>query len=656
MADPRPDEDDLRPSPAEPGTSADESEEPPTVSAAPIDVPTTRKPDIAGYTLYEVLGHGATSVVYRAEKHGQPCAVKVLKTPLIEASVVERFRREAQTLSQLEHPHLVKVFDHGVSDRHYYIALELLQGSSIFEALQTIELEGGDATQFGGRLRWALGRCEEVASALAYLHSKNIVHRDIKPQNILIDTEGRARLVDLGLAHDDDQQSLTLEGELIGTVAYMSPEQAMAGRVDVDHTTDIYSLGVTLYTCVTGTRPFQSERNQDTLRAVLLHDPPPLRKVDPALPRDLERVVSTCMEKDSRYRYQNAQNLADDLRRVRNLQPVSIRGPSLVRRVRRWVNRHRAALAVLLIAVIATAIVGWNLRQSYLAQFESWVEVEVITLGDIDPTTVSARFPREQRVMGWDDAPERLPKTPGGFLAPPGNQIEARYASAGKRYQIPVVITPYDGPTPCILAPDDDPHAEWIEIPGNPGFAVRKQPATVGDLHRAWERLGPALGGRVFASRSQVFMGFGVGAEMDRPKPTHDTRVDRLSGLEALSLAAALGYRVISEREWLSLLEALNTGRLDADDARHLQSIVAENPQDLTRTLHVGKRRASDTFGVTDRAEANYPPEGIRVSSFLAGKKNDSTGLLRSGWQDRALTQETSGTLTILFVRRDPID
>ena len=156
-----------------------------------------------------------------------------------------------------------------------------------------------------------LARCfADVADGLQHAHSKGVVHRDIKPSNLILDAEGRLRILDFGLAHLEGQESLTVSGDIVGTPQYMSPEQAKRHKIPVDHRTDIYSLGATMYEAVTGRPPFKGRDHNDTLSQIAGRDPLELRKLNPRIPKNLETIVLKCLRKVPKDRYETAEALA----------------------------------------------------------------------------------------------------------------------------------------------------------------------------------------------------------------------------------------------------------------------------------------------------------------------------------------------------------
>jgi eukaryotic-like serine/threonine-protein kinase len=354
-------------------------------SEAPALEPVTE--DWGEFHIVREIGRGGMGIVYEAEQQSlnRHVALKVLPfAAAFDARQLQRFRNEAQAAAQLHHANIVPVFAVG-SDRgvHYY-AMQLIDGQSLAAVIAGLraqqgrrpatpaderpaELSGsGPANAVGllvqGRRYFEaaarLGR--SAAQALEHAHQVGIIHRDIKPANLLLDGRGTLWVTDFGLAQFQNDRGLTLTGELIGTLRYMSPEQALARRGLVDHRTDVYSLGATLYELLTLEPAFDGQDRQQLLRQIAVTEPRPPRAVNPALPRELETVILKAIAKDPNERYASAQDLADDLDRFLKDKPVRARRPALLLRATRWARRHRAAMGVafglLLVAVIGLLV------------------------------------------------------------------------------------------------------------------------------------------------------------------------------------------------------------------------------------------------------------------------------------------------------------
>jgi serine/threonine protein kinase/Tfp pilus assembly protein PilF len=206
--------------------------------------------------------------------------------------------------------------------------------------------------------RTAASLAIQAAEALEHAHQLGVIHRDIKPANMLVDVRGNLWITDFGLAHCQSQAGLTMTGDLVGTLRYMSPEQALAKRVTIDHRTDIYSLGATLYELLTLEPAFHGSDRQELLRQIAFEEPPPLRRLNLAMPRELETIVLKALEKNPAERYAAAQDMADDLRRYLEDKPIRARRPTLLFRARKWTRRHRGGVAATVVSTMLALAVG----------------------------------------------------------------------------------------------------------------------------------------------------------------------------------------------------------------------------------------------------------------------------------------------------------
>jgi serine/threonine protein kinase/Tfp pilus assembly protein PilF len=331
---------------------------------------------IGDYHILREIGRGGMGVVYEAEQIslGRRVALKVLpRHALLDAAGLERFRREARAAARLHHTNIVPVFGTGEEGGTHYIAMQLIPGAGLDAVicdLRRLRSESDPASPSSSHLAalssaqggsfWAsvarLGA--QVAEALAYAHGQGLVHRDVKPSNLLLDPHGTVWVTDFGLAKGGEHEDLTQSGELVGTLRYAPPERF---RGQWDARGDVYGLGLTLYELLT-LRPAYSELDRAALLHQVLHvEPARPRRLVPSLPRDLETVVLKAIARDPARRYQSAAEMADDLRRFADGRPVRARRASTAESAWRWCRRHprEASLGALTAVALLAALAGW---------------------------------------------------------------------------------------------------------------------------------------------------------------------------------------------------------------------------------------------------------------------------------------------------------
>ena len=352
--------------------------------------PTTGGTRLGPFWLLRELGRGGMGVVHEARRGDEPTpmALKLLPDFLaLRDGRVERFQREADMARRLDHPGIVRVLDAGSVGGTQYLAMAFVVGAPLDQVLQALrgrqpqDLTGPDlATAVSGALHVPTGEpaptptsdafagsyvacvvrlAIQLAEALAHAHGAGVIHRDVKPSNLLVRADGSVVLTDLGLARETAGSTLTVTGDFAGTAHYVSPEQAMAKRVAVDHRTDLFSLGSTLYELLTLRRAFDGETTQEVLGRILTKEPPSPTRCHPGLPEDLVTVLGKLLEKDPDRRYRDAGELATGLRAFLEYRPVAARRPSTLTRALRWTRREplRATL-VLVLAVAIPALTG----------------------------------------------------------------------------------------------------------------------------------------------------------------------------------------------------------------------------------------------------------------------------------------------------------
>ncbi len=323
-------------------------------------------------------------------------AVKLLRDTHFDRVEREWVLNEARSVARLEHPGLVRVLDVGHDGGRAFLVMEHLAGPSLRKVLRGLRGEGAPeerAREVLARLDPVAGRLElliGLAEALAHCHERGVLHRDVKPENILFDQEGNARFIDFGLAHTgvEGQEQLLITQRLIGTPGYIAPEQIDHERTGSDPRSDQFAFGVLCYEVLTLERPFQGETATQVNQRVVTTVPRRPRSLNPALPASLERVVLHALEKDPGQRYPTLAAMAADLRAVRDLRPVSVEAPGPAQRARLWVRRNRKALAI-------GAAVGALLLGSWIgARLEEETRARRLLRGELDLLRVDAKDPR----------------------------------------------------------------------------------------------------------------------------------------------------------------------------------------------------------------------------------------------------------------------
>ena len=258
---------------------------------------------------------------------------------------VDRFYAEAEAAAQLDHPGIVPIHEIGQHDGRHYFSMAYVDGENLASKVANGPLPPIEAAQL------MLGICD----AISYAHDHGVIHRDLKPANVLIDSSGNTRVTDFGLAKRVEAvRDLTQTGQVLGTPAYMPPEQA-AGRVsEIGRLSDVYSLGAILYSLLTGRPPFQSASALDTLQQVLHYDVIAARSLNPSIPLDLETITSKCLNKDPLQRYQSVGKLSDDISRFLSHEPIRARRISIPARLFKWYMRNVEFVAP--VAMFATAL------------------------------------------------------------------------------------------------------------------------------------------------------------------------------------------------------------------------------------------------------------------------------------------------------------
>ncbi|HUE69396.1 MAG TPA: serine/threonine-protein kinase [Pirellulaceae bacterium] len=349
-------------------------------------------PELAGYQIVREIGRGGMGIVYEAVQDSpqRRVALKVLPfAAALDPRQRLRFQNEAQAAARLRHPHIVPVYDSGSAGGVHYFTMKLIEGASLSAVVAAQRRRGSSRGREHNTadlptssplarlphcdpqyVREVARLMRQAAEALDHAHAIGIIHRDIKPGNLLVDEGGQLWITDFGLAAVQGSEGLTATGDILGTLRYMSPEQASARRGVVDHRSDIYALGVTMYELLT-LQPAVRGEDREQLLARLSHDEPPLpRQWNPAIDYDLETILLKAMAKAPEERFATAQSLAEDLERFLTGRPVHARRPGLLARGAKWVRRHKAAatagvmvtLTAALLLAVSTGVIWLALR------------------------------------------------------------------------------------------------------------------------------------------------------------------------------------------------------------------------------------------------------------------------------------------------------
>jgi serine/threonine protein kinase/Flp pilus assembly protein TadD len=402
---------------------------------------------LGDFRIVREIGRGGMGVVYEAVQIslGRRVALKVLPfTSALDAKQLQRFKNEAHAAAHLHHQHIVPVYAVGGDRGVHYYAMQYIEGQTLAALIEALhhslearsrpdpqplgsEIPQGNAspayaslpdgrgfdptlpvvglstersTRSPAHYRMAARLGVQAAEGLDHAHQLGVVHRDIKPANLLVDDRGNLWITDFGLAHCQSQAGLTMTGDLVGTLRYMSPEQALGRTAAVDHRTDIYSLGATIYELLALRPVFDGRDRQELLHRIASEEPCPLRRLNRGVPVELEIIVQKALEKDAEARYATAQELADDLRRFLEDKPIRARRPSWLDRTRKWARRHRPAVwwaaAALVVAItLLAANVGWVVRDRAASRAKVASDLQT-ALDDAQRLRTEGKWPQAQ--------------------------------------------------------------------------------------------------------------------------------------------------------------------------------------------------------------------------------------------------------------------
>ena len=362
---------------------------------------------LGDFRLLREVGRGGMGIVYEAEQVslGRRVALKVLPfAATMDPRQLQRFHNEARAAAGLHHTNIVPVHGVGCERGVHYYAMQFIEGRTLADliaqqqgtspsqvptmdaaeagaaaasaptvprAAQATSAAPRDAAYFRRAAEWGI----QAAEALDCAHTLGVVHRDVKPANLMVDATGRLWVTDFGLAQVQSDVRLTMTGDLVGTLRYMSPEQALAKRVVIDHRTDVYSLGATLYELLTLRPAYAGHDRQELLRQIAFEEPRPPRRLNKAIPAELETIVLKTMEKSPQDRYATAQELADDLRRWLEDRPIQARRPSWRQAATKWTRRNRPLVGAAAAVLLLVAVLGGG-NSLWWAWQRAWAEGE----------------------------------------------------------------------------------------------------------------------------------------------------------------------------------------------------------------------------------------------------------------------------------------
>ena len=321
--------------------------------------------NIGHYRIVRLLGEGGMGVVYEAEQE-HPCrmvALKVIKPGLVSRELLRRFDHEAQALGRLQHPGIAQIYEAGMAESGFgpqpYFAMEFIRGRPL------LEYAGHQYLSTRERLDLMVRICEAVHHA----HQRGLIHRDLKPRNVLVDETGRPKILDFGVARATDSDAKATRqtdlGQLVGTLAYMSPEQVLGDPLELDIRSDVYALGVILYELLAGCMPYSiSEKLLEVVRVIKEEEPVPLSSINRIYRGDVETIVAKALEKDKTRRYPSAADLGADIQRYLHDEPILARPASTIYQLQKFARRRRAlvtgALTVLVVVVAGIVASTWQ--------------------------------------------------------------------------------------------------------------------------------------------------------------------------------------------------------------------------------------------------------------------------------------------------------
>src|SRR6184192_1406172 len=342
--------------------------------------------ELGDYELLEEIGRGAQGVVFRARQKSlnRTVALKVISLGQWASKAhLKRFRLEAEAAASLDHPSIVPIHEVGERDGSCYFSMKFVEGGQLDEVVRRAPMS----------IRQAVELIVKVARIVHYAHQHGILHRDIKPGNILLDQKGEPHLTDFGLARlVESESSVTHTLEVLGTPSYMSPEQAVENNAAVSSVTDIYGLGAVLYQLLTGQPPFAGGATYETIKLLLDTEPRPPRLLNPKIDRDLSTICLKCLEKDPKRRYPSALALAEDLERWLKHEPILARRTGVFARGGKWVRRNPTSALLVASLVGLAAAASWIVWKSELIRHPVTNGIAVLPFENLSEPKESAAF------------------------------------------------------------------------------------------------------------------------------------------------------------------------------------------------------------------------------------------------------------------------
>jgi TolB-like protein/Flp pilus assembly protein TadD/predicted Ser/Thr protein kinase len=342
--------------------------------------------ELGDYELLEEIGRGGQGVVFRARQKSlnRIVALKVISLGQWASKAhLKRFRREAEAAASLDHPSIVPIYEVGEREGQCYFSMKFVEGGQLDEVARREPMP----------IRHAVELIMKVARTVHYAHEHGILHRDIKPGNILLDQKDEPHLTDFGLARlVESESSVTQTLDVLGTPSYMAPEQAVGNNAAVSNATDVYGLGAVLYQLLTGHPPFAGGTTYETIKLLEETEPRPPRSLNPKIDRDLSTICLKCLEKDPTRRYSSAVALAEDLERWLKHEPIQARHTGIFARGKKWVRRNPTSALLVACLVALAAAAGWIVWKSELIGHPLTTGIAVLPFENLDERKENAAF------------------------------------------------------------------------------------------------------------------------------------------------------------------------------------------------------------------------------------------------------------------------